>query len=53
MEEHEEHLCIVLQWLREHQLYTKFNKCEFWLGEVPFLGDVISSAGVVVDPGKV
>jgi hypothetical protein len=29
MEEHEEHLHIVLQWLREHQLYTKFSKCEF------------------------
>jgi hypothetical protein len=27
--EHEEHLCIVLQWLRDHQLYAKFSKCEF------------------------
>jgi hypothetical protein len=36
MEEHEEHLHIVLQWLWEHQLYAKFSKCEFWIDEVPF-----------------
>jgi hypothetical protein len=36
MEEHEEHLQIVLQQLRDHQLYAKFNKCEFWIKEVPF-----------------
>jgi hypothetical protein len=41
MEEHEEHLRIVLQQLREHQLYAKFNKCEFWINKVPFLGHVI------------
>jgi hypothetical protein len=34
MEEHEEHLCIVLQRLHDHQLYAKFSKCEFWLTEV-------------------
>jgi hypothetical protein len=38
---HEEHLCIVLQRLRDHQLYTKFSKCEFWLSEVQFLDHVI------------
>jgi hypothetical protein len=38
--------------LREHQLYAKFSKCEFWL-EVPFLGHVLSTEGVVVDPSKV
>jgi hypothetical protein len=53
VEEHEEHLLIVLQHLREHQLYAKFSKCEFWINEVPFLGHVISSKGIVVDPGKV
>jgi hypothetical protein len=53
MEEHEEHLWIVLQWLWEHQLYAKFNKCEFWIKEVPFLGHVISPEGITVDPGKV
>ena len=51
-EEHEEHLKIVLLLLREHQLYTKFSKCEFWLGEVKFLGHVISDKGVTVDPEK-
>jgi hypothetical protein len=53
MEEHEEHLQIVLQHLREHQLYAKFSKCEFWIKEVPFLGHVVSPEGIVVDPGKV
>ena len=37
-EEHEDHFKIVLQALREHQLYTKFSKCEFWLTEVRFWG---------------
>jgi cell fate regulator YaaT (PSP1 superfamily) len=41
-EEHEEHLHLVLQKLRDHQLYAKLSKCEFWLKEVPFLGHVIS-----------
>jgi hypothetical protein len=40
--EHEEHLRIVLQRLRDHQLYAKFSKYEFWLSEVPFLGHMIS-----------
>jgi hypothetical protein len=53
MEEHEEHLRNVLQRLREHQLYAKFSKCEFWIKEVPFLGHVISLEGIAVDPGKV
>jgi hypothetical protein len=43
----------VLQRLRDHQLYAKFSKCEFWLGEVPFLGHVISAEGISIDPGKV
>jgi hypothetical protein len=53
MEEHEEHLGIVLQRLREHQLYAKFHKCEFWIKEVPFLGHVVSPEGITVDPSKV
>jgi hypothetical protein len=52
-EENEQHLRIILQQLREHQLYDKFSKCAFWLTEVPFLGHVISAEGIAVDPGKV
>jgi len=52
-EEHAQHLHIVLQRLREHQLYAKFSKCEFWLKEVPFLGHVITPEGISVDPSKV
>ena len=52
-EEHAEHLRIVLQTLREHQLYAKLSKCEFWLQQVHFLGHVISGEGVLVDPAKV
>ena len=52
-EEHEDHLRVVLQILRDHQLYVKFNKCEFWLTEVKFLGHVVSAMGVLLDPEKV
>ncbi|XP_074265735.1 putative mitochondrial protein AtMg00860 [Silene latifolia] len=52
-EEHKEHLRIVLQTLREHQLYEKLSKFEFWLEKVAFLGHVISREGVVVDPTKI
>jgi hypothetical protein len=52
-EKHAKHLCIVLSHLREHQLYAKFSKCEFWLDEVPFLWHVLSTEGVAIDPGKV
>ncbi|KAK1662686.1 hypothetical protein QYE76_050845 [Lolium multiflorum] len=51
--EHAEHLRIVLQTLREHQLYAKFSKCEFWLDQVEFLGHVISKDGIAVNPSKV
>jgi hypothetical protein len=53
MEEHEKHLRMVLEKLRCNQLYANFSKCEFWLTEVAFLGHVISSRGVSVDPSKV
>ena len=52
-EEHEDHLRIVLHVLRDHQLYAKFNKCEFWLIEVKFLGHVVSASSVSVNPEKV
>jgi hypothetical protein len=51
--EHEEHLRLVLEKLRANQLYAKFNKCEFWLSQVTFLGHVISARGVLVNPGKI
>jgi hypothetical protein len=51
--EHEKHLKLMLQRLREHKLYTKLSNCEFWIDEVPFLGHVISKGGIAVDPGKV
>jgi hypothetical protein len=44
---------LVLQKLRDNQLYAKFSKCEFWLDEVPFLGHIISKGGIFVDPVKV
>jgi hypothetical protein len=53
MEEHEEHLRILFQWLRDHQLFAKFSKCEFWIKEVLFLGHVVSPEGIAMDPGKV
>jgi hypothetical protein len=52
-EDHTEHLCIVLTRLREHELYAKFSKCEFWLKKVPFLGHVLSEDGISVDPSKI
>jgi hypothetical protein len=51
--EHEEHLKIVLEKLREKKLFAKFKKCEFWLEEVAFLGHVVSKDGLAVDPAKV
>src|SRR3954469_15754800 len=52
-EEHVEHLRLVLETLREHQLYANFSKCEFWLKEVVFLGHVLSEGGISVDPAKI
>ena len=52
-EEHELHLWTILGTLREHQLYAKFSKCEFWLHEVRFLGHIVSAGGIAVDPAKV
>ena len=53
LEEHSEHLRIVLQTLRERKLYAKLSKCQFWLDRVAFLGHVISAKGVSVDSQKI
>ena len=52
-EEHDEHLRIALQTLRKHKLYAKFDKCDFYQKEILYLGHVISSEGIVVDPKKI
>ncbi|KAH0775084.1 hypothetical protein KY290_012221 [Solanum tuberosum] len=51
-DDHMNHLRIVLQALKDHQLYAKFSKCEFWLRLVAFLGHIVSSEGIEVDPRK-
>eukprot|EP00253_Pinus_taeda_P008664 PITA_08664 len=53
VEEHQEHLRMVLQTLREHQLYAKFSKCDFLQEEIQYLGHVITKDGIVVDPEKI
>ena len=53
VEEHAEHMRVLLASLHEHQLYAKFSKCEFWLRKVPYLGHVLSEEGISVDPAKV
>jgi hypothetical protein len=52
-EEYEERLRLILQKLREHRLYAKLSKYEFWLKQVVFLDHVISKGGISVDPSKV
>ena len=52
-EDHVKHLRVTLQKLREHKLYAKFSKCEFWLNEVFFLGHILSHNGISVDPSKI
>ena len=52
-EAHDEHLQIVLQTLRKHKLYAKFNKCDFYQKEIQYLGHAISSKGIFVDPKKI
>ena len=52
-EEHDEHLRAVLEKLRENKLYAKYQKCEFWLDQVAFLGHIVSADGIKVDPAKV
>ena len=52
-EEHQEHLRIILQVLREHQLYAKLSKCDFYKSKIHYLGHVISREGITVDPDKI
>ncbi|GJR80661.1 putative reverse transcriptase domain-containing protein [Tanacetum coccineum] len=52
-EEHEEHLKLILELLKKEDLYAKFSKCDFWLSKVQFLGHVIDSEGIQVDPAKI
>ncbi|GJV11181.1 putative reverse transcriptase domain-containing protein, partial [Tanacetum coccineum] len=52
-EEHEEHLKQILELLKKEELYAKFSKCEFWIPKVQFLGHVIDSEGIHVDPAKI
>nr|GEX89239.1 retrotransposon protein, putative, Ty3-gypsy subclass [Tanacetum cinerariifolium] len=50
---HEEHLKAILELLKKEELYGKFSKCEFWIPKVQFLGHVIDSQGIHVDPAKI
>nr|GFC75445.1 putative reverse transcriptase domain-containing protein [Tanacetum cinerariifolium] len=51
--EHKEHLKLILELLKREQLYAKFSKCEFWISKVQFLGHVIDSQGIHMDPAKI
>ena len=51
--DHVDHLELVLETLREHQLYAKFKKCSFWMESISFLGHVINADGIHVDPEKI
>ena len=52
-EEHEEHLRLTLNLLREHQLYVKLSKCDFYRYIIQYLGHIISEEGISVDPEKI
>ncbi|GJT58033.1 putative reverse transcriptase domain-containing protein [Tanacetum coccineum] len=52
-QEHEEHLKLILELLKKEELYAKFSKCEFWIPKVQFLGHVIDSQGIHMDPAKI
>ncbi|GKE22958.1 putative reverse transcriptase domain-containing protein [Tanacetum coccineum] len=51
--EHEEHLKTILELLKKEELYAKFSKCEFWIHTMKFLGHMINSSGIHVDPAKI
>ncbi|GKF41797.1 putative reverse transcriptase domain-containing protein [Tanacetum coccineum] len=52
-QEHKEHLKLILELLKKEELYAKFSKCQFWISKVPFLGHMIDSEGIHVDPAKI
>ncbi|GJT54416.1 putative reverse transcriptase domain-containing protein [Tanacetum coccineum] len=52
-QEHEEHLKLILELLKKEELYAKFSKCDFWIPKVQFLGHVVDSKGIHVDPTKI
>ncbi|KAI3815654.1 hypothetical protein L1987_15332 [Smallanthus sonchifolius] len=52
-EEHEEHIRLILELLKQEQVYAMFSKCEFWIREVQFLGHVVNEKGIHVDPSKI
>ncbi|GJW07000.1 putative reverse transcriptase domain-containing protein [Tanacetum coccineum] len=52
-QEHEEHLKLIIELLKKEELYAKFSKCKFWIPKVQFLGHVIDSKGIHVDPAKI
>ncbi|GJW49236.1 putative reverse transcriptase domain-containing protein [Tanacetum coccineum] len=52
-QDHEEHIKLILEFLKKEELYAKFSKCEFWIHKVQFLGHVIDSKGIHVDPAKI
>ncbi|GJZ33801.1 putative reverse transcriptase domain-containing protein [Tanacetum coccineum] len=52
-QDHEEHLKLILELLKKEELYAKFSKCDFWIPKVQFLGYVIDSKGIHVDPAKI
>ncbi|GJT95141.1 putative reverse transcriptase domain-containing protein [Tanacetum coccineum] len=52
-QEHEEHLKLILELLKKEELYAKFSKCEFWIPKVQFLGHMIDSQGIHIDPAKI
>nr|GFA91749.1 putative reverse transcriptase domain-containing protein [Tanacetum cinerariifolium] len=51
--EHKEHLKAILKLLMKEKLYAKFSKCEFWIPKVQFIGHIIDSRGIYVDPAKI
>ncbi|GKF49776.1 putative reverse transcriptase domain-containing protein [Tanacetum coccineum] len=51
--EHEEHLKAIMELLKKEELYAKFSKCELWIPKVQFLGHMIDSQGIYVDPSKI
>ena len=52
-EEHQEHLRLILELLKEEQLYAKFSKCDFWIRKVQFLGHIVNKKEIHVDPSKI